>query len=252
MGEYEPHPIVWTRERVSRLWAYYGALPGQEQLYFTAHSGASVLRFVREHVPLEGKLVLDFGCGRGSLLKRMVANGVACQGLEFSEASAREAERTVGSSPLFRGVVRAGALPAPIPDASVDVVLFVEVIEHLLPEDLQPTLAEIRRVLRPGGHVVVTTPHAEDLAALMLHCPECGSTYHRWQHLRSFRAADLSSLMTSAGFEQDLCTPLTFTMETSRKAGLVRGLLSAYARLRHGPPPHPHLAFVGRRPSTGA
>jgi SAM-dependent methyltransferase len=248
MGEYEPHPIVWTRERVTRLWEYYGSLPGQEQLYFTAHSGASVLRFVREQVPLEGRLVLDFGCGRGSLLKRLVAAGVACQGLEFSAASAREAESAVGASPLFRGVVHASELPSSIPDSSVDVVLFVEVIEHLLPGDLAPTLAEIRRVLRPGGHVVVTTPHAEDLGASMLHCPECGSTYHRWQHMRSFRPADLSSVMKTSGFDEDVCTPLTFTMETSRKAGLVRGLLSAYSRLRHGPPPHPHLAYVGRRP----
>jgi len=252
MGEYVPHAIVWTRERASRLWAYYGSQPGHEGLYFTAHSGGSVLRFVREHVPLDGRLVLDFGCGRGSLLKRLVAQGVACQGLEFSAASAREAEANVGAHPLFRGVVVTDTLPSSLAAASVDVVLLVEVIEHLLPDDIQPTLAEIRRVLRPGGHVVVTTPHDEDLSASMLHCPDCGSTFHRWQHVRSFQPAGLAALMKGAGFEEQVCTPLTFTMDTRRKAGIVRGLLAAYLRLRHGPPRPPHLAFVGRRPASSS
>ena len=247
MSDYQPHPIVWTRERVARLWQYYGSQPGNEPLYFTAHSGASVLRFVRRHVPLEGKLVLDFGCGRGSLLKRLVAQEVTCQGLEFSAASAREAETNVGAHPRFRGIVVAGALPSPIPAASVDVVLLVEVIEHLLPDDLSPTLAEIRRVLKPGGHVVVTTPHDEDLAASMLHCPDCGSTFHRWQHLRSFTPGGLSSLMASAGFEEQVCGPLTFTADASRKAAVLRALLDGYARLRGRRPRAPHLAYVGRR-----
>jgi 2-polyprenyl-3-methyl-5-hydroxy-6-metoxy-1,4-benzoquinol methylase len=252
MTEYEPHPIVWTRERAARLWQYYGSQPDNESIYFTAHSGGSVLRFVREHVPLEGKLVLDFGCGRGSMLKRLAAQGVSCQGLEFSAASAAEAERNVGAHPLFRGVLVADALPSSIAAESVDVVLLIEVIEHLLPDDIQPTLAEIRRVLKPGGRVVVTTPHDEDLAASMLHCPDCGSTFHRWQHVRTFKPAALSSLMAGAGFEEQLCAPLTFTMDASRPAGLLRTVLGAVARLRHGAPRPPHLAFVGRRPVSRA
>lgn len=252
MGEYEPHPIVWTRERISRLWAYYGSQPGNEQLYFTAHSGGAVLSFVRRHVPLEGRLVLDFGCGRGSLLKRLVAQGVTCQGLEFSAASAREAERNVGAHPLFRGVVVTDGLPSSLPPASVDVVLLVEVIEHLLPDDLKPTLAEIHRVLRPGGHVVVTTPHDEDLSAAQMHCPDCGSTFHPWQHLRSFKPAELAALMKSAGFHEEICTPLTFTPDAARPAGVVGRLLSAYRRLRRAGTPPPHLAYVGRRPASAA
>ena len=56
--------------------------------------------------------------------------------------------------------------PAPYESSSMDVVLFCELVEHLL---LSPDFAtrEIRRVLRPGGHVVLTTPNAARLGNLV-------------------------------------------------------------------------------------
>jgi SAM-dependent methyltransferase len=54
--------------------------------------------------------------------------------------------------------------PFPYADGSFDVVLFCEIIEHLLGE---PRIAEMRRVLRPGGYVLVTTPNATRLGNLV-------------------------------------------------------------------------------------
>jgi SAM-dependent methyltransferase len=58
------------------------------------------------------------------------------------------------------------SMPAPYAEASMDVVLFCELLEHLL---LSPDFAvsEIRRVLRKGGHVVLTTPNAARLGNLV-------------------------------------------------------------------------------------
>jgi len=52
----------------------------------------------------------------------------------------------------------------PYPDGSFDVVFFCEIIEHLLSE---PRISEMRRVLRPGGHVLLTTPNATRLGNLV-------------------------------------------------------------------------------------
>jgi ubiquinone/menaquinone biosynthesis C-methylase UbiE len=52
--------------------------------------------------------------------------------------------------------VIAGAYDIPLADGSVDTVLLTEVLEHL--ETPEKALAECRRVLRPGGHLIATTP----------------------------------------------------------------------------------------------
>jgi SAM-dependent methyltransferase len=247
--EYQSHSIVWTRERAARLWDDLGRRTGGEHLYFSAHSGRSVLRFVRRFVPLRGRKVLDFGCGRGAMLRHLLAEGIECQGVEFSAESACEAERLAAGHPLFRGVTVADRLPTPIEPASVDAVLLVEVVEHLLEEDLEPTLAEVRRLLRPGGHTVVTTPHAEDLAAGMQHCPECGATFHQWQHVRSIDAPWLSAVMRRAGFEEILCRPTLFPRQMGPASRLLEVARGVADRLRGRPAPAPHLVYVGRRPA---
>ena len=73
-----------------------------------------------------------------------------------------------------------------------------------------PTLREVYRVLRPGGYEVATTPHAEELAANMQHCPDCGATFYRWQHMRSVTATTLSGWMQEAGFQEVVCRPVYF------------------------------------------
>jgi SAM-dependent methyltransferase len=94
----------------------------------------------------------------------------------------------------------------PFPDESFDVVLFCEVIEHLL-RDPVAALAEIRRVLAPDGTVVVTTPNVarlENVARLVaganLYDPYSGyGPYGR--HNREFTRHELVCLLRFCGFE---------------------------------------------------
>jgi SAM-dependent methyltransferase len=94
----------------------------------------------------------------------------------------------------------------PYPDDSFELVLFCEILEHL-PADPVHALAEIHRVLRPGGFLVLTTPNAtrtDRLAAMLRgenvyeHLSGYG-TYGR--HNRLYTAAELGRLLAALGYE---------------------------------------------------
>jgi len=248
---YVPHAIEWTSERAARVWDFYGRLDGADALYFSVNNSRALLDFLDARLPLAKRRILDFGCGRGALLEDLCSRGVRCAGLEFSRETAATAEVRLSGNKCFDGVVWATALPAPLADHFYDAVLLIEVVEHLLPGQLEPTLAEVRRILRPGGHVFVTVPHAEDLQAAMCRCPECGATFHRWQHMRSLTPGDLERMMQSFGLETVTCEATHFLPNTATlKWRIAMSLQATWQRLRGRRPGLPHLAYLGRVPDV--
>lgn len=231
----------WTRETIERLWDHSTSGDRSRSDYFSFSSGESVLAFARRWVPLREKRVLDFGCGPGYLLEHLLREGALCAGVEFSAASVEAVRRKLGAHPRFRGITRASGLPTPLPDASEDAVFLVEVIEHLLDDQLVATVDELHRLVVAGGQVVVTTPNREDLAQSTVMCPECGAVFHRWQHVRSFSAGSLEALMSSRGFRTVRCTAALFgnrdpLQEFAHRLRLVMG--RAFL---------PHLVYIGRK-----
>jgi 2-polyprenyl-3-methyl-5-hydroxy-6-metoxy-1,4-benzoquinol methylase len=234
---YTPHEVEWSPEKVARVWDFYGSIDAFRPLYFSAHSGAAIVERTDRELGLRGKRVLDFGAGHGDLLAHFFARGIAASGLEFSAGSAKATRERFVSEPLFGGIEVAEELPASYADESFDVVFLVEVVEHLLEPQLAPTVREVERLLAPGGHVVVTAPNAEVLVLEHVRCPDCGATFHRWEHQRSLTAASLSQLF--GRFE----IVRSEAVNWSPGGSLVARLL----RRRRGTP---HLFYVGRRPVT--
>jgi SAM-dependent methyltransferase len=108
-----------------------------------------------------GDVLLDLGCGRGSYgLEIAARTNARLIGLDFSEVALREARaqaQRLGQEAEFRlGELTATGLPA----STVDAVLCSDAIGF--PEDPAAAFAEIRRVLVPGGRVVVTGWEARD------------------------------------------------------------------------------------------
>jgi SAM-dependent methyltransferase len=67
-----------------------------------------------------------------------------------------------------------------------DAVVASEVLEHLHDEQRAAGLAEVARVLKPGGWFLGTVPYNESLKAGDVVCPCCGTLFHRWGHQKSF------------------------------------------------------------------
>jgi SAM-dependent methyltransferase len=100
-----------------------------------------------------GERVLDLGCGAGQFTALAAATGARVIGIEVARAALARAR---GAYPNleFRETQIDG--PLPIEDDSFEVVWASEVIEHVA--DTARWLSEVRRVLVPGGRLLITTP----------------------------------------------------------------------------------------------
>jgi len=106
----------------------------------------------------EDRRFLDIGCATGLLLNHMKGKGWITKGVEICEASARYGIDNFGLD-VFIGTLEEAALP----EGSFDAVHFSHVIEHV--PDPAGLLDEVRRILKPGGHIVCTTPNVAGLQA---------------------------------------------------------------------------------------
>lgn len=104
--------------------------------------------------PPDGQRIVDVGCGEGALVEALAAAGYAAEGVEPEPAAIAAARRR---APHLR-FQQSGAERLPLENAAFDVVAMVNSLHHV-PQTLMPlALAELRRVLKPSGRVVVMEP----------------------------------------------------------------------------------------------
>jgi SAM-dependent methyltransferase len=144
----------------------------------------------RRYVGGPGRRVLDLGCRDGALTQAYV-EGNEVVGVDADREALAEAER-LGIETRWADLDQ----PLDFADASFDVVVAGELLEHL--RDPERLVAEIRRALRPAGTFVASVPNAYRLKGrlrfLVGHAPESDPT-----HLQMFSPADVRALL--AGFE---------------------------------------------------
>ncbi len=109
-------------------------------------------------VPPSTRAMLDIGCNVGELLAsvRKHSPETALAGCDVNAAAVEIARRNLPDADLRV----CGAAELPFPDESFDCVTCVETLEHIPPPEWSRSLKEMRRVLKPGGRLVLRTPHA--------------------------------------------------------------------------------------------
>jgi len=102
-----------------------------------------------------GRRILDAGCGSGPLFAALRDRGAIVTGFDKSAAMVELARRRLGDGADLQ-VADVGS-PLPFPDGEFDDVIASLVLHYL--EDWGPALAELRRVLKPGGRLLVSVEH---------------------------------------------------------------------------------------------
>jgi ubiquinone biosynthesis O-methyltransferase len=161
--------------------------------------------YFKRHFPNRPCLrILDAGCGGGFVSEALAVDGYDVTGIDISEHSLEIARaHSAGRTDLKLHYQQASLYGLPFPDASFDVVVSSDVLEHLT--DLPAALREIRRVLKPDGVFLfdtitrsVWTYFAYYLVSQeILGLVEPGA--HDWNMF--IRPEELEALLTAAGFE---------------------------------------------------
>ena len=141
-----------------------------------------------------GGRLLDVGCSIGLFLKLAEERGWQGEGIEFSDRARTHAQEEYGLNVIDTPLEESGYA-----DGAFDVVTLNSVIEHV--NEPRRMLAEIRRILAPGGALYVITPNVDSLACRVLH--ERAATFDGRNHLVYFSPRTLGRLLEEQGYAVD-------------------------------------------------
>ena len=115
-------------------------------------------RIAAGRLPLEGKLILDFGCGNGAQTLEFLDAVRGVIGVDVDDADLQTFAAYLRSNGIAKALpVRYDGDGLPLADHTVDAALSFEVLEHVRNESR--ALSEIHRVLKPGGSLILSVPN---------------------------------------------------------------------------------------------
>jgi 2-polyprenyl-3-methyl-5-hydroxy-6-metoxy-1,4-benzoquinol methylase len=152
---------------------------------------------------LPAKRVLDLGSGNGALCAHVSTLGYSVVGVEYDAEGVRVAQAAYPSVHFYNFGVQDDPAELLQSELPFDAVISTEVVEHLFAPHLLPAYA--RAVLKPGGHLIVSTPYHGYLKNLML------SVFGKWDkhftalwhggHIKFWSQRSLTQLLEAQGFE---------------------------------------------------
>jgi len=186
------------------------------------------LEFLVSRLP-SGSRVLNVGVGNGIFEVLSLKKGIDIWSLDPSE---RAIERLRKTLQVGEKAQVGYSQSMPFSDAQFDVVVMSEVLEHLDNTVLDTTLAEVCRVLQPGGLFLGTVPARENLAESHVICPQCGHQFHRWGHQRSFDIDQLTRTLQARFAVKQISEQFFIDWQSvgwwRRLQGIIKKILSWY------------------------
>ena len=167
---------------------YWGGVPTESWIH---RSQADKTSFLQACGLITGK-ILDVGCGAGFFLRALGGRGWERWGVEISSEAARAAASFVPEDHVVTGTLE----EAGFADATFDVVCFWSSLEHT--NAPQKNLREARRILRPGGTVIVQVPNASSYQARLFKGDWFALDAPR--HRYHFTPDSLRRILVGAGF----------------------------------------------------
>jgi ubiquinone/menaquinone biosynthesis C-methylase UbiE len=170
VNPFDPPPAPWTQENFQYHW-----------------------RFFKSYAK---GVVLDYGCGRGDFTQFLIPHAASVHGVDVSEKALQMARQsTTGID--FKLLVDS---TIPYPDNFFDTIFSVDVLEHIL--DIEATLEEIHRILKPGGVFLIATSEFTRLKMMLILIV----AFHRFfypttPHIRYFSRWNLADLLIKKGFK---------------------------------------------------
>lgn len=140
-------------------WRVYGELD-----YGASHdlrAGAEEWSLLRRHLRQMdfrlGAVCMEFGCGAGRLTAALARDFAVVHAVDISPERVEQARKAVGSDNVMFHLMRDAAVP--LPNGVCDLCISTHVLQHLSDgRILRKSLAEMHRVLRPGGYLLVHVP----------------------------------------------------------------------------------------------
>jgi len=171
---------AWPRNRRQRREGAPDGLPlppgrlilqvaGTPDVEWYLHGGALAAASIREALARHGqgldgvRSILDFGCGCGRVIRHWAGSAAAIQGCDVNPALVAWCRRRL---PFAVFQVSGAMPPLPYADEAFDLAYALSVFTHLPAASQRPWARELRRVLRPGGYLLLTVHGRRYLADL--------------------------------------------------------------------------------------
>lgn len=177
------------KESYYKSWGVFAGEEKQETARLKKGTSERYLKRVMMH-RRSGKL-LDIGSAFGYLMEVAKSYGFDAYGVELSSFSSSIAKKKFGSK-VFEGKLK----DANFPEAHFDVITMFDLIEHI-PQPVE-FMREVKRIIKPGGFVGITTPDTSSLSYKLL---GKGGWFHwKFEHLGYFNRKSIEGLAQCTGF----------------------------------------------------